>query len=265
MDLSAIKISSDAVLQLGPITVTNSMLATFLVTVVLILVAVLLRSRLKLIPGRLQVAVEELVKFFLDKLTVAFDSEEKARKVLPLIFTLFLLILFANQFSIVPLISSLVVDSNAALVKTPTADFSLPIALALIVVVLANIIALVISPLRHIGNFIKIAPLVKARSLKDFANALLEIFLGLLDIIGELAKVISLAARLFGNVLAGELMVVIITYLAAFTHYVIPIPFIFLSIFSGVIHAFVFPLLSIQYLAGSVDGVAQPQEQPQKA
>ena len=79
--------------------------------------------------------------------------------------------------------------------------------------------------------------------------------LGLLDIIGELAKVISLSARLFGNILAGELIILIIAGLAAFTPFFIPIPFFVLSIFSGVVQTFVFVLLSIGFMSTTINSV----------
>ena len=140
--------------------------------------------------------------------------------------------------------------SGANLFRVPTSDFSLTIALALVVVVLSHLIALRISPVKHILNMTKIGEVLKVRSVKDLTNLFLELFLGVLDIIGEVAKVVSLSARLFGNVLAGELMVLIITYLGVYTAYFIPIPFIFLSAFSGVVQAIIFPMLTIQYIAG---------------
>lgn len=81
---------------------------------------------------------------------------------------------------------------------------------------------------------------------------LLDIFLGVMDIISELAKIISISARLFGNIIAGEIIGVVMVFLVPF---IVPIPFFVLSLFSGVIQAFVFALLSMQFIAGSIEGV----------
>lgn len=253
-NIPEIKIRPDVLFQIGPVGITNSMMALLVVNIVLLVIAVLIKYKGGMKPTRLQVAIETVLEFFMNTLESAFGNKEDAKKFFPLIFSLFLAIFVANQFSILPLLGELNIGENG-LFRVPTSDFSLPIALALLVVVTGNIIALATAPFKHIGNFIKIGPFLKVRSFGDFFNAGLEFFLGLLDIIGEIAKVVSLSARLFGNVFAGELMVLIITYLASFTAFLVPIPFIFLSIFSGVIHAFVFPLLSVQYLAGTINSV----------
>lgn len=258
-NIPEIKIASDVVFEIGGIGITNSMLGMMIVNIILILLIIWFRKGAGLVPSRIQVFLEELTNFFSETMEAAFENKEQARKFFPLIFTMFLAFFIANQFSIIPLLNQITTDGpHDVLFRVPTSDFSLPIAMALFVVILANIIALKIAPIRHIGNFIKIEPFLKIRSFKDLGNACLELFLGVLDIIGEIAKVVSLSARLFGNVFAGELMVLIITYLATFTTFLVPIPFVFLSIFSGIIHAFVFPLLSIQYLAGTIKSV-QPE------
>jgi F-type H+-transporting ATPase subunit a len=97
----------------------------------------------------------------------------------------------------------------------------------------------------------------------DFFTAFVEAFVGLLNIVGEMAKVVSLAARLFGNVFAGNVMVVVIIGLSAFTQFLVPIPFLVLSIFSGLVQAFVFTLLSIQFIALSIDGAMDEEEESQ--
>lgn len=86
----------------------------------------------------------------------------------------------------------------------------------------------------------------------EFGMAFVDIFLGFLDIIGEIAKVISLSSRLFGNILAGEVIVLIISTIAVFSAYIIPVPFIFLGAFSSITQAFVLPFLTMQYLAAAV-------------
>jgi F-type H+-transporting ATPase subunit a len=70
----------------------------------------------------------------------------------------------------------------------------------------------------------------------------IEFFIGLLEIISELAKIISLSFRLFGNVFAGEVLLTIIFFLAP---YFIPLPFMMLEIFVGLIQAFIFAMITL--------------------
>jgi F-type H+-transporting ATPase subunit a len=255
-NIPEIKLNSDVLFNIGPAGITSSMLATWLCMFIIIGFALYVRKGLGLVPTKAQLIIEETMGFFEEKLETAFGSKEEARKYIPYIITMFLLFFVANQFSIIPIISSITTEGGS-LFRTPTADFSLPIAVALLTVGISHVMALSIAPIKHIGGFITFWKLGTIRKISDIPSVFLEIFLGTLDIIGEIAKVVSLSARLFGNVVAGELMVIIITYLATFTNFIVPMPFIFLSIFSGVIQAFVFPLLAIQYIGGSVTAVRE--------
>lgn len=246
-----VSLASQTLFNIGSVVVTNSTF-TAMVLLALFTVFALLSSRsFAIVPTRVQLGLEMLSDFMLDQLRGAFGSEEKARKFYPLIMSLLLFIVVANQFSIVPLVSNILVNGNN-LFRLPTSDLTLTITLSFMVLVLANGIAFSISPLRHIGKFIRVAPLIQARSGAAVAQGLLDLFLGILDIIGELGKLLSLAFRLFGNIFAGELMVGIIASLSVFTSFIVPIPFIVLSMFSGVIQAFVFVFLTIQFIAGSI-------------
>ena len=178
-------------------------------------------------------------------------------KHLPMILGLFIFIVIANQFTIIPFVQSIVVEGSGSLFRNPTSHFALPIALALIVAAVSHIIALTTAPIKHIGNFIKIGLFFKVRSFKDLGNAFLENFLAILDIIGEFAKVLSLSARLFGNVFAGVVMVGVITGLSTYTQFVVPLPFWVLSIFSGFIQALVFAFLAMAFISGMAKSVEQ--------
>lgn len=249
-----VSVPARAVAHLGPIPISNGVLAALVASLILIGCALLLRRGLGLIPTRGQVAVEVAVEYFDAQLTRAFGSRAEGRKYLPTILTLLLFIALANQLSLFPLLFQITFEGKS-LLRLSTSDLNQTLSLALVVVGLAHVLAFIYSPLRHIGNFIKIGPLLKARSGKDVGFALLDLFTGFLDIIGELAKILSLSARLFGNIFAGDVMILVIMSLSKYTQFFIPIPFLVLSIFSGFVQAFVFTLLSIQFLSGTITAV----------
>jgi len=85
--------------------------------------------------------------------------------------------------------------------------------------------------------------------------ALLDFMLGIMDIISEGARLISLPTRLFGNLVAGELIIAIISGLFFYTQFFVPIPMIILSILSGLVQAFVFALLTLLFLSTNVRNV----------
>ncbi|MBM3205013.1 F0F1 ATP synthase subunit A [Candidatus Uhrbacteria bacterium] len=245
-----ISLAAEPLFRLGPFVITNGVLGAFTITGTMTVLALLMRLNISLIPGRVQAGLEMLVNFVLELLERSFGSREAARTFFPFLMTVLLFIVVANQFSVVPFVSQLVAGEKP-LLRLPTADLSQTLLLALFVIGLSHVLALRMSPLKHIGAFIKLKPFLNIRRVRDIPQALLDFFLGLLDIVGELAKVISLACRLFGNIFAGEVMVAVIAGLTTLTAFVVPIPFMVLSIFSGFIQAFVFLLLSTQFIAGT--------------
>ncbi len=252
-----ISVAPEAVFTIGGFAVSNSVISSLAILVGMAIFFMMFKSRLKLIPGRLQVFMEMIVDFFYSSLIDAYRTKERARKYLSLIVSLFLFVLIANQFTVIPLIQSITIDDGTFLFRNPTAHFSLPIALALIVFFISHFVAFSIAPKRHIQNFFKLHLFFKVRSFKDLANAFLENFLAFLDIVGELAKIVSLSARLFGNVFAGVVMVGVITGL---TYFIVPAPFWFLSIFSGLIQALVFAILAMAFISGMAKSVEDEPE-----
>lgn len=247
-----ISLPAHVVFHLGPIPVTNAVLAAFVSSGFIIFVAFLLRRKLALIPTRGQALMEFVFEYIDTQLEQAFGSQERGRKFFPLIMTLLLFIAIANQLSLFPLLFQIMIEGKP-LFRLSTSDLSQTLTLGLVVVILSHVLALTMAPLKHIGSYIRIMPLLKVRSFGDLGGALIELFLGLMDIIGEFAKIISISCRLFGNLFAGDVMVAVIISLASFTQFVVPIPFIFLGMFSGLVQAFVFTLLSIQFIAGPVN------------
>ncbi len=246
--------------NIGPVQVTNAMFSAITVSLILIIFSIIVRRKLSMKPGRIQIIVEMLVTLILSKMTMAFGSEERAKKFFPLIFTVFIFILFANYFTLIPFIETIMTEDGVSIFTTATAHYSQTIALGLFVLGISHIIAFFTSPLRHIGAFIKLGPLFKARSLADFGMAIIEIFLGLLDIVGEFAKIISMTTRLFGNLLAGGVIVGIISSLTFATKFGAPIFFIVLGLLSGFVQAFVFSMLGLLFVS-SLQLTVKPNEE----
>jgi len=247
-----VSLPSHNIIEIGSFHVTNSVLAAFLCTAFIIILILLARRKAGIIPTKMQSVFEAIITFFLSSLEDAFGTKERARKYLPLFLTFILLIAIANQFSIIPLVMNIKLEGGATLFRVPTSDWSMTIALAIVAIVGSHILALTIRPFKHIGHYFRFQYIWKARKVTDFLNAFLEIFIGILEVIGEFAKIISLSARLFGNIFAGEVMVVMIGAIASFTQFIFPMPFIGLGIFVGFVQAYVFTLLTMQFMGGSI-------------
>ncbi len=254
MSTPAFSLAPHVFFHIGPIPVTDVLFGTLLVTVLLGVAFILASRRFAIVPTRAQVAFEFLTDYIYGQAERGLGVE-RAKRFLPLFLTMLLFLLVGNQLSLLPFVMQ-VVNDGVPLFRTPTSTLAGPISFSLSIILMANIMAFAISPTKHILRFLPFHEFLKVRSFGDFGMACIAFFIGVMDIISETAKVISLAARLFGNIFAGEVMIAVIIGLASFTQFLVPLPFLALSVLSGLVQAFVFTLLCIQFLSLNLDAVA---------
>jgi len=263
--MNDITLPARALFHIGPIPVTDALLGGWLVIIAMVLGGWIISNKFKIIPTKIQLLLELVTDYIKSQLSGAFKSKEQVKEFLPFFMTMLLFLIVANQMMLVPFIFE-ITFGGADLIRQPTSDFAQPMALSLMIFVISQIMAFKISPIKHLSNFITLGPLLSARTPMDAFQGLILAFIGLLNIVGEFAKVVSLASRLFGNIFAGNVMVAVIIALASFTQFVVPLPFIVLSVFSGLVQSFVFVLLSIQFVALAIDGATpEPKQEKLKA
>lgn len=231
--MEEISLKAEELFKIGSFSITNSLFLTFIVSAILISFAFLIYKKINIIPGKLQSAVEVPMEWFLDLMRSTLGSAEKAERYFPLIATIFIFIMVSNLLGIFPGVGSLLIKNeghNVPIFRSPAADLNFTLAFAVISVVVTNILgAMAVGFFPHISKFL------------NFKNPI-AFFIGILEIVSEIAKVISLSFRLFGNVFAGEVLLTIIFFLAP---YFIPLPFLLLELFIGLIQAFLFAMLTL--------------------
>lgn len=255
MAIPTITLYPEAITNIGPISVTNDMIGFWGTCIALILFAFWMRRGMALIPTRRQVAFEGMMGMMMEKMMMLYGTEERSRKFFPWFFTLFIFLLFANQFTLIPFIQSVVTSEGVVLVGTPTSHYTLTITLAVLVVVVANVLAFMQSPAKHLGAYFKFSEFLKVKKAGDLPLAFANFGIGLLDIVGEFAKILSLSTRLFGNLIAGEVIILIVSGLMFYTQFFVPIPFIVLGIASGLVQAFVFAMLAMIFTSLTLSSV----------
>jgi F-type H+-transporting ATPase subunit a len=201
----------------------DTLYMTWISMAIVIILAFLATRRLKLIPTGWQNLLEMVIVALLDQIESTMGP--KGKKLAPLVITLFLFLLVGNWLGLVPGLAS------------PTNDLNTTLGLALMVVVLVQILGMINKgPVAYFKHFFQpFIPFV------------------IINIIEEVSKPITLAFRLFGNILAGEILIVILGMLVPMW---IPIPNILwlgFSVFVGVVQAFIFTMLSMSYLASSLE------------
>lgn len=247
-----ISLPAEEVTNFGSFTLTNGMTSAILSSLIIISAAFYIRKKMGVEPSKRQVGFELLFGYFYDQLVAETGNEKIARILLPLITSLFLFILLANQFFLLPFLGAIITENHHHVFRVPTSDYSLTIGFALLVIFLAHFIPFFLAPLNHISHFIKYRALLKIKKISDIPMALVDLFLGVLEIVAEFSKIISLGTRLFGIIFSGEVIVIIISSLAFFTQFVIPIPFLALGVLAGTIHAFVFTTLAMLFISSNI-------------
>lgn len=219
------------------IPITNSFLTSLLVTVLLgILGAIFYFQRQNhksvLISG-IRILVYELLKLT-DTVT---QDRQLSKRVLPLIATFFIFIVSANLLALIPgFLGAFLVD-GLPLLRSPNSDLTTTLALALFSVAAIQTFSFKMLGLKkYIGRFLNFTSPIK-------------FILGFFEMISEAVKVLSFSFRLFGNIFAGEILLLVIAFLVP---YIIPLPFMILEVFVGIIQAFIFAVLTLTFIKTSV-------------
>lgn len=201
--------------------------STVLAAVIVLGLGLLLRRRVTTgVPGKLQLIWESVVQQVRDQVEAQIGPT--APFVVPLAISLFMFILVANWIELVPTMEKL---------PSPTADVNVTFALALVVIIWMHVVS------------------IRRKGLKQYLGHFAKPFVALtpINIIEELAKPITLALRLFGNIFSGSIMVILI---GLFPYFIVPFPNAVWKLFDmgiGVIQAFIFALLTVLYFSSAVE------------
>jgi len=235
-----ISIAAEELFKIGPIPITNSLLVTYITILLFVIIVILIRLKKNIIPVGLQNVVEYIMEYFYNLICEVFESEEKGRKFFPLVMTIFLFVLIINWFGLLPGVGSIgfyrVEEHHEIFVplfRGASADLNTTLALALISVLFTQTYSIQILGFKgFLKRFIKLK------------NPIM-FFVGILELIAEIAKIISFSFRLFGNIFAGEVLLTVMLFLLPF---VVPLPFLALEIFVGVIQAIIFSFLTLFFI-----------------
>ncbi len=233
-----VALAAEKLFQLGPFPITNSILTTWIVTIILIAVATLATKKITPVPQGLQNIAEAAIEAFQE--LVSSVAGEKTKVFLPIVATFFFFILFGNYLGLLPGIGSVgfFLEENhhkvfVPLLRSINSDLNTTVALAIVSLVATHYLAIKYLGLGgYLGKFFSLNPIF--------------LFVGFLEIIGEATKILSLSFRLFGNIFAGE--VLLTTASTKLFAYIVPIPFYFLEILVGFVQALIFAMLTLVFM-----------------
>ncbi|MBT4349943.1 F0F1 ATP synthase subunit A [bacterium] len=240
---------AEPIVHIGNFPVTNSLLTSWVAVFLIILLSLAIRKKTKRIPSIFQSIIELVVEGALNMMDLVTNDRSRSKKLFPIIFAVFIFILVNNWLGLIPGIGSISFNGHH-IFRGGTADLNTTLALSLFAVIAANIFGvMVVGGWNYFNKFINIkAILAIPKKIKKEPTIVLinpiSFFVGLIEVISEVAKIASLSFRLFGNVFAGEVLLASISAILAFG---LPLPFMFLEVIVGLIQALIFAILTLVY------------------
>lgn len=241
-----ISLKAEEIFHIGSWPITNALLLAIVSLFVLLALGFIIKRKINLIPGKIQSIFELLLDQVLKTMDSVLGDRHLSEKYLPLIATIFLFVMTSNWLGLFPFVGPIGlnlehegVHSFIPLFRAPASDLNFTIALAIIALISINLLGIfAIGFKNHFSKFFnahKPFPVIS--------------FVGLLEFLSEFVKIVSFSFRLFGNVFAGEVLLLIVGFLVP---YLVPLPFLFLEVFVGFIQAFIFSMLTLVFVAMAV-------------
>jgi F-type H+-transporting ATPase subunit a len=211
--------AAGTVFQIGPIHITYSIVVTWGIMLVLVIGSWIAARQLNLQPGALQVALEGIMGAIDDAIRSVLPGHSE--RILPFIATLWIFIVLANLIGLIPGIHA------------PTSDLSVTAALAVLVFLSVHWFGIRIEGVKqYLRHYLAPSPLLLP-----------------FHIISEITRTLTLAVRLFGNMMSLEMAALLVLLVAGF---LAPIPLLMLHIVEALIQAYIFGMLALIYLAGAI-------------
>jgi F-type H+-transporting ATPase subunit a len=211
--------------------------------------SVIFRPFINEIPRGLQNVIELIFTTVLDFMESITQDRCKAFAFFPVVFTIFIYVLLSNFIEIVPFLGSVGIwgehHGHTVIIpffRSASADLNFTFALAIVAMLSVQIFGVISLGIKEYSGKFFVSPLQEPY--------VIGTFVGLLELVSEFAKIISFAFRLFGNIFAGEVLLIIVGFIMP---YLAAIPFLFLEIFVGSVQALVFSVLTLVFLKNATD------------
>lgn len=241
-----ISLKAEPITTVGPLTITNSMVYGLLISVLMAVGLIWLAKKITYRPKKnaFYSSVEWMVEFIINMLQSPFGSRKNAAKYAPVFGTFFLFIFLSNSTGVLPIVGPSVNVGGTPLFRPFTADLNGTIAMSIFAILIVQVLSIQKQGLRgHLKHYFTDKPLNP-----------INMFIGILEVFGELTRITSLSLRLFLNTAVGEILI------AVFTSMIAPngrtpiavIPIILFELLVAGIQAYVFTILAATYLGLSI-------------
>jgi len=258
-----VQLPAEGILHIGSFTITNTLLASWLTIIVLVVFAWAVTHRIRLIPSRLQSLIEFALEWMLN-LCKDVAGEKNGQRFFPIVTTIFLFVLMNAWLSLVPGFGSITIGGTEGetvhLLRGANTDINMPLALALIAFIFIEFQGIrAHGGIGYLKNFIRLGMFARGivqlfrGKLRDgfigMFNGGIDIFVGALEGLSEIVRVLSFTFRLFGNMTGGEILILMMMFLAP---WILAIPFYGLELLVGLVQAIIFGGLTLVFATNAI-------------
>ncbi|KKU97644.1 MAG: ATP synthase subunit a [Candidatus Wolfebacteria bacterium GW2011_GWE1_48_7] len=248
---------AEPIAHAGPFVITNSLVMSWATVLALIVAFMFIGKKMQRVPRGLQNIFEILLEQAFGLADTVTGSRAKSEKFLPIVLALFLFILINNWLGLLPGVGTVgFVETEGGhsafvpILRGGTADINTTLAISLFAVITSHLFGVIsLGIWKHLNKFVNIHAFMEIpKKIKEDPVIVLvnpiKAFVGIIEMVGELAKVASLSLRLFGNIFAGE---VLLASMMAIFAFILPLPFMFMEIIVGMVQALVFSILTLAF------------------
>jgi F-type H+-transporting ATPase subunit a len=258
---------SEPFYKLGPIYITNTLITSWIGIIVLIGFFYFATRKMKLVPKGLQNFAETIIELLLD-FVEGVAGKENGRRFFPVVAAIFLYVLFNAWLALLPVFNFIGINQMQAdgtsiyvpILRAANTDMNVPLMLALVSFFSVEYWGITSLGLRHyLGKFFRFGQLFQGlgqlirgkvkSAVSAFLYGAIDVFVGALELLSEFVRIISFTFRLFGNMTAGEILLLMMAFLIP---WIIPAIFYGLETFLGFVQAFIFAGLTLVFATMAV-------------
>ena len=246
---------SEAMFTIGGFKITNTLISSWITMLLLIIFFALATRKMKVLPGKLQSLAEVVVGGLYDTIQ-GVVGEKHTRTFFPIVSTIFLYVVTNALLALIPLWGTWgPVEHEAGetiivpFLRAANTDVNLTLSIALVSFCFIEYLGFSrIGALHYVDSFFQFSEIGKSIKQKKWGSAIgfgfINIYVGLLEVLSHLIRIVSFTFRLFGNMTAGEILLGVMTFLVAF---IVPVVFYGLEVLVGFLQAMIFAGLTLVF------------------
>ncbi|MGZ3535900.1 MAG: F0F1 ATP synthase subunit A [Thermodesulfobacteriota bacterium] len=253
-----VELPAEPVAHIGHFSVTNTLIASWFTIIVLVVLSFILTRKMQLIPGKRQAMAEAIVEGLLN-FVESVAGKKQSRMLFPGVATIFLYVISNAYLALFPFFGSIGIFEHdgkfAPLFRAANTDVNVPLSIAIMSFIFVETWGMrALGVLHYVSEFVNVRQMGQGfkelfagqvkTAVMNIVFGFINLFVGVLEIFSHLTRMLSFTFRLFGNMTAGEILILVSSFLIPL---VFTIPFYGLELLIGLIQALIFSGLTLVF------------------